>query len=110
MRRRLTTLWTTSFLRALLLRRPPSRLVLTFFTKSGCSLCETGRGVVEPVARATGAEVNAINIGDDPVLLERWGTRVPVVTAEGTVLVEGRFDGRELRRALAAYGRHAGSR
>lgn len=103
MRGHSTALWTTSFVRALFRQRSTEPVTLTYYTKPGCSLCETGWRIAERVARAQGATVTALDIATDPELRARWGTRVPVVTVGEAVLVEGRFDAPGLRRALAAY-------
>lgn len=107
MRGRTTALWTTSFVRALFRRRATGPTALTYYTKPGCSLCATGWRIAERVAHAHGATITALDIATDPELLTRWGTRVPVVAVGEAVLAEGRFDARDLRRALAAYRRQA---
>lgn len=110
MRGRSTTLWTTGFARALLRQRAAGPTELTYYTKPGCSLCVTGFAIAARVARACGATLTVLDIESDPELLARWGARVPVVAAGEAVLAEGRFDRRDLRRALAAYRRPEESR
>ena len=84
-------------------REPP--LILTCYRKADCSLCDKAK---EPVARAVRGwdrPVTAewVEIAGDPVLLARWGERIPVVCVGETVLAEGKVSELRLRRALAAF-------
>lgn len=55
--------------------------VVVVYTRAACGLC---RDAEELVAReARGAEVRHVDVDDDPVLVERYGVRVPVVTVDG---------------------------
>lgn len=110
MRERPIVIWTTGLVRALLRRRAVSPLELTYYTKRGCSLCAKGRPVIDRVARARGASVNAVDIETDPALRARWGARIPVVTVGETVLAEGAIDARDLRRAILAHVERAEAR
>lgn len=103
-------LWTTSFVRALFQRSAMGPIALTYYTKQDCSVCARGWPIAEQVARKHGVTITALNIETDLDLVARWGARAPVIAVEETVLAEGRFDARELRRALAAYRRPDESR
>ena len=88
------------------------RVVLTCYTRPGCTLCDKARASIAGATRGLPAIVRWVDIGDDPALLARWGERIPVVTASrpgptdgeaDVVLAEGRIGELRLRRALEAY-------
>ncbi len=109
-----TTLATLRPLARLAGRRAPTtpRVVLTCYTKPGCTLCDKARASIAQATRGLPVTVRWVNILDDPALLARWGERIPVVTAGepghsgesgDVVLAEGRIGELRLRRALEAY-------
>ncbi|MEI6256610.1 MAG: glutaredoxin family protein [Planctomycetota bacterium] len=78
-------------------------MVGLLYTRRGCRLCETA----EEMLAAYGSEaalrcfdINRIDIDLDPRLQQLYGSRVPVFTIDGTVVMEGRFDEAELVRLL----------
>jgi hypothetical protein len=48
--------------------------------------------------------VELVDVDTHPDLQRRYGTRVPVLTADGAVVLEGRFDEVELARLLNSAG------
>ena len=48
---------------------------LTLYTTLGCHLCEHAEALLE----AAGCQFVASDIAEDLILLERYGTRIPVV-------------------------------
>lgn len=72
------------------------RLVL--YTRRGCHLCEAAEDML--VAREPSGGVEVVDIDADFALRQRYGTRVPVLIADGVVVMEGRFDEAELSRLL----------
>ena len=109
-----TTLATLQSVARLVGRRAPTapRVVLTCYTKPGCTLCDKARASIAQATRDLPVTVRWVNILDDPTLLARWGERIPVVTADepghsgdsgDVVLAEGRIGELRLRRALEAY-------
>ncbi len=91
---------------------PAPRVVLSCYTKPGCTLCDKARASIAQATRGLPVTVRWVNILDDPVLLARWGERIPVITAGEpdradesgeVVLAEGRIGDLRLRRALEAY-------
>ena len=64
---------------------------LVLFHRSGCHLCEQMLAALY-VAYGDELEVRLVNVDDDPALKERYGLRVPVLTAEGRELCEARLD------------------
>ena len=103
-----TTLATLRSLAKLTGRRAPTapHIVLTCYTKPGCTLCDKARASIAQATRGLPVTVRWVNILDDPTLLARWGERIPVVTvgeSGDVVLAEGRIGELRLRRALEAY-------
>ena len=82
------------------------RVVLTCYTKPGCTLCDKARASIAQATRGLPVTVRWVNILDHPALLARWGERIPVVAAGDSgevVLAEGRIGELRLRRALEAH-------
>lgn len=74
---------------------------VVFVTKQDCALCASALPIVRKAARFTGFELSVNDIGDDPAYATH-AERLPVVLAEGTVLLEGRIG---LTDALAAFAK-----
>lgn len=49
---------------------------LVLYTTSGCHLCEQAERLIQ---QQTGLAVRTVEIADDAELLERYGTRIPVL-------------------------------
>jgi glutaredoxin len=64
------------------------RVVL--YTKAGCHLCDIAKGKLERVRHEQEFELEEVDIAGDPELLERYGTRIPVVTIDGAFAFEHR--------------------
>lgn len=83
--------------------RPPVPRLLLFGTQ-GCHLCEEAAfmiGAAVPVSR----DWQALDIVDDPALLHRYGTRIPVLRHEASGdELEWPFDAGEVRIFLTAHG------
>jgi glutaredoxin len=77
-------------------------MVMLLYTRRGCHLCEAAEDMV--AAHALSAAVEILDIDADPLLQQRYGLRVPVLTADGTVVMEGRFDEPDLVRLLNSTG------
>ncbi len=72
---------------------------LLFLTRATCSLCAEALPVVTAVAKRRGHTVESVDV-DVAELAHRFGDRVPVVLRDGVEVLAGRFDRREVRRAL----------
>ena len=81
------------------LRRPRPRLV-TFFTRSGCSLCEQALPVVQRVTQRAGVPLEVRDVDADPADRERWTDHVPVVLLDGEQHSLWYVDEQALARAL----------
>ncbi len=73
------------------------RIVL--YSRRGCHLCDTAEDMLAPHA----GEIEVVDIDASPELALAFGVRVPVVEVDGQVLIEGRFDERELVERLARH-------
>jgi glutaredoxin len=70
------------------------------YSKPGCHLCEDARAVVERVCAELGESFEEVSILDDPELVERFGTEIPVTFVDGRQHDFWRVDEVRLRKAL----------
>lgn len=76
-----------------------SRLLL--YGTVGCTLCETAREIALAEAGRAGFEIEDVDIADDDDLLDRYGTRIPVVRrTDRSVELVWPFDHHALRMLL----------
>lgn len=73
---------------------------VTIYSRPDCHLCEIARGRVENVRREVGFEVEEVDIRSDPVLMERYGERIPVVAVEGEEVCVYRVSEKLLKRRV----------
>ena len=78
---------------------------LTVYTRRGCHLCEDMTQALERLRHELGFGYSTVDIDPEPELVERYGTRVPVLAAGETELCYYFLD-EELLRAWCAG--HAG--
>lgn len=64
---------------------------LVLYHRRGCHLCEQMLAALY-VAYGDELEVGLVDVDGDPVLKERYGLRVPVLTGGGRELCEARLD------------------
>jgi len=74
---------------------------VTMYTRDGCHLCDDALTVVAAACTASGSDYELVDIDRDPLLRERYGEQVPVVTVDGQTVGFWRIDGDVLREALA---------
>ena len=65
------------------------RLVL--YHRPGCHLCEQMLAALHS-AYGDDLDISLVDVDTDPVLKQRFGSRIPVLAAEGQVLCEVRLD------------------
>lgn len=73
---------------------------LTLYSRPGCHLCEDMHAALRPLLRAAAVTLHVENIDNDPDLCTAFGTRVPVLVLDGSVICEGRLDEDAVRDAL----------
>jgi hypothetical protein len=66
--------------------------VLHFYTRRECSLCEEAKVRLEPHLAARHISLVEHDVDRDPVLRERYGTRVPVAVYDGAEVFALQFD------------------
>ena len=59
---------------------------LKFYTTAHCSLCEQALDLLLSTPELVGYQVQSIDIADTPELLERYGTKIPVLEFNGSEL------------------------
>ena len=73
---------------------------LVLYVREGCHLCDD---FLVALAQDLGAAAEGLAVRDvdtDPDLALRYGTRVPVLAAAGSVICEGRYDRARVLAAL----------
>jgi hypothetical protein len=90
--------WWSWFRKAL--ERPDLEVV--FYTRAGCHLCEDAWTELERWRARHAFRVTVRDIDTDAVLVERFGTCVPVIEVNGKVRLRGRFNAVLFRRLLDA--------
>jgi hypothetical protein len=76
-------------------------MVFLLYTRRGCRLCEEAEDMLAALAPVGGVEL--VDVDTLPDLQRRYGTRVPVLTADGAVVLEGRFDEAALVRLVSGH-------
>lgn len=66
------------------------------YTRRGCHLCEQAEDML--AAHVPPGAVELVDIDTEKDLQHLYGTRVPVLTVDGAIVMEGRFDEAELIR------------
>lgn len=77
---------------------------VVLYTREDCRLCTHARDALRRLARDVEFELRAVDVDDDPDLVERYGESVPVVAIKGVEVSAGRIDVAAVRRALVALG------
>ena len=73
-----------------------TRLIL--YSRPECGLCQDLEQELRAFQTELGFVVSVVDIDRDPALVERWGTRVPVLTtADGRLICEYFLDPAALR-------------
>jgi hypothetical protein len=77
----------------------------TVYSRADCSLCER---MIEELAELLGPEgaaaVQIVDIDGQPALEQRYGTRIPVLTADGEFVCAYRLDAQRVRACLQMSG------
>jgi glutaredoxin len=74
--------------------------VITLYTRPGCHLCEDAKTLIQPMLAEFGATLREVNIDDDPVLRQRYGTDIPVIFIGSRKAAKHRVDPAKFRRQL----------
>jgi hypothetical protein len=83
------------------LSAPPAGAQLTLVTRAECPLCDELHAELEALrSRYPLPPLALVDVDADPVLLQRFGLKVPVVLLNGVPVCHGRLDSAELLRLL----------
>jgi predicted thioredoxin/glutaredoxin len=74
--------------------------VIQIYSRPGCHLCEQLIEELAPLVRDR-ARIDILNIDDRPDWQEKYGTRVPVVEIDGSLVCEYRLDRVALHHVLS---------
>ena len=55
---------------------------LFLYTTAGCHLCEEAQSMVTPLMASYGLVLEAVEIANSDILLQRYGARIPVLKIE----------------------------
>ena len=75
-------------------------MVVEFYTKPRCSLCEAGKAALKEALAGEQFELREMDITRSPFLFERYRYAIPVVVVDGEEIARLRFDAATLRRQL----------
>ena len=73
---------------------------LTLYTGPGCSLCEVVKAELENLGAHRRFDLREVDVTTDRELKKRYGLSIPVLELDGELLLSGKIDPSELRRAL----------
>jgi glutaredoxin len=73
---------------------------VTLYTRPGCHLCEEAKAAMMPLLREAGTTLREVNIDEDAVLQERYGSDVPVIFLGARKVAKHRVDLEQFRRQL----------
>lgn len=86
---------------------PQDPIKLILYHATGCCLCDRLESFIQQCVARTGTPgfSNAVtlikfDISDDPYRREQFGTRIPVLTSGGKVILEGRPSSQEVEQVL----------
>ena len=52
---------------------------ITLYSRPGCHLCEEAKAAIAPLLRELGVVLREVNIDEDAILKERYGSDIPVL-------------------------------
>ena len=77
-------------------------MIVRFYTRAGCHLCEDAREVVERVRADVPFELVFVDLDADAGAREKYWDKIPVVEVDGRMHAKYRVDEAAFRRRLAA--------
>lgn len=76
---------------------------IVFYTRPGCSLCDSGRAVLAKVSD----EWEEINVDSSPELQAAYGEFVPVIEVDGQRVAQWQVNEADLRAAISGETKRA---
>lgn len=93
----------TSLLRRIFGRKPTAEhLTFTVYTRKQCGCCHKAIEVLEGFRKRYGFRIETVDVDDDPELVAKYDTEVPVVAVDGKVRFRGQVNPALLERLLSA--------
>jgi glutaredoxin len=77
-------------------------LTLTLFTRPGCHLCERLESLLAPMLQSRRIGIKLHDITDDDAANDLYWSRIPVLTRDGVIILEGRPSEAEIAAAMRA--------
>lgn len=75
-------------------------MLIRYYTKSGCHLCEEGYEILFNLNRTFPFMFEVIDIMGDDSLIEQYGLLIPVVEVENQMFQFGKVNGKQIKRML----------
>ena len=75
-------------------------MIVNFYTRPGCHLCEEARLMLKLVQEDVSFEINEMNIEENDTLHEKYMLMIPVVEFEGEIIQYGQVDYATILEAL----------
>ena len=76
------------------------RRAVTVVSKKGCHLCEKVVATLNSLSTKFNLEVNVVDIGDDPLLHDKYWLTIPVILIDGKDVFDVRHMGGEVNYAI----------
>jgi glutaredoxin len=93
----------TSLLRRIFGRKTTAKhLTFTVYTRKQCGCCHKAFDVLEGFRKRYGFRIETVDVDDDPELVAKYNTEVPVVALGGKVRFRGQVNPALLERLLTA--------
>lgn len=67
-------------------------MIIHFYTRPGCHLCEDARIVLKLVQEDVAFEIKEFNIEEDDALHEKYMLMIPVIEFENEIIQYGQID------------------
>lgn len=78
------------------------KVSVVLYTRPGCHLCEDAKAQMLAAKCADLYDLHEINIELDPALVERYGTKIPVITINGKKAFDYRIDAPTFRKMVVS--------
>ncbi|NTV98153.1 MAG: glutaredoxin family protein [Chlorobiaceae bacterium] len=75
--------------------------IVTLYGKKECCLCDDAMAIIQKVAASVPFRLEKKDITEDPELLERFGTTIPVIFVDGVQAFKYRVNERRFRELLS---------
>jgi hypothetical protein len=77
-------------------------MALILYSRPECHLCEAMTADLEPLLRASGIQLELVDVDSSPALERRYGLRIPVLVADDVELSGYPLDRERVARYLAS--------